>query len=413
MGKTILKNVAVLDTSTCAIEKHAAVTIAAGRIARIDWEDIPADGAEVIDCGGRTLMPGLIDCHLHINMSASSSSQNAILPNSLVAARAVAIMNAILMRGFTTVRDTGGADQGYVQAVEEGTIIGPDLVICGKMLCQSGGHQDVRFPWDDRNADFLRQRLGSKSRLCDGVAEVRRAAREEIRSGARFIKIIANGGVASDKVPLSHLAFSDEEISAAVEEAANADTYVAAHAYSNEAIARCVRLGVKSIEHCVLVSPQTAAMMAENDVTAVPTVATFEALTALGASFGVPPLQVEKANRVRDKVYESLSILKKANVRMAFGTDLTHVDTHRHQSDEFTYRARVLSSPDVLRSATIDAARLLQMEDEIGNVFVGGKANLLVVQGDPTDDVTILSDPRNIRLIMKDGVVVRNDLAGS
>lgn len=408
MGMTILKNVSVLDTSSFSRTRYDSVVIDGDRIVSMNIDPSALGAGDVVDCRDLTLMTGLIDCHVHINMSSSSTVQNATLPNSLVAARATRILNAMLMRGFTTVRDVGGADQGYVLATDEGTIVGPDIVICGKMLCQTGGHQDVRFKWDNQDPDYLRGRLGGKSRMCDGVAEVRRAVREEIRAGAQFIKIIANGGLAANGVPISHLAFSSEEIAAIVEEAAIADTYVAAHAYTDEAISRCVRLGVRSIEHCVFVSPQTAAMMAEKDVTAVPTLATFEALTRPGADSGMTAAQRERAARVKESVYDSLRILKQAGVRMAFGTDLTHLDTHRHQSDEFTYRSRVLASPDVLRAATIDAARLLRKEDEIGNVFTGALANLLVVDGNPAEDVTILSNPDNIKLIMKSGSVVKN-----
>lgn len=404
MSTTILKNVSVLDTASLSVTDYASVIVDGGRVAAMSREASTLEGDATIDCRNLTLMSGLIDCHVHINMSSSSTVQNATLPNSLVAARATRILNAMLMRGFTTVRDVGGADQGYVIATDEGTIVGPDVVICGKMLCQTGGHQDIRFKWDDQDPGYLRGRLGGKSHICDGVAGVRRAVREEIRAGAKFIKIIANGGLAPTGVPISHLAFSSEEIAAIVEEAANADTYVAAHAYTDEAISRCVRLGVRTIEHCVFVTPETAAMMAEKGVFAVPTLATFETVS----DAGMTPAQKERADKAREHAYDALRILREANVPMAFGTDLTHLDTHRHQSDEFTYRSRILGSPDVLRAATTDAARLLRKEDEIGNVFPGALANLILVEGNPAEDVKILSEPDNIKLIMKSGAVVKN-----
>jgi len=410
MTTTVLKNISILNTETCAVTRHDNVVLSGGKIVEINDGSASTQGDEVIDCRNMTLMSGLIDCHVHINMSSWSTPQNATLPNSLVAARATRSLNGMLMRGFTTVRDVGGADQGYVTAIEEGTIVGPDLIICGKMLCQTGGHQDVRFKWDNHDPVFLRYQLGSKSHMCDGVPEVRKAVREEIRAGAQFIKIIANGGLAPTGVPISHLAFSEEEIAAIVEEAAIADTYVAAHAYTDEAIERCVRLGVRTIEHCVFVSEKTARMMADKGTLAVPTMATFEAIGSEGKASTMTPEQLERAMKAKDSAYNAMRILKEANVPMAFGTDLTHTSLHHHQSDEFSYRSRVLSPADVVRSATINAAKVLRKENEIGNVFTGARANLILVDGNPAEDATLLSKPDNIRLIIKNGAVVKNQI---
>jgi|HigsolmetaAR202D_1030399.scaffolds.fasta_scaffold01274_5 Imidazolonepropionase and related amidohydrolases len=409
MKTIVLKNVRVLDTESCEVTHYDNVVLNGGRIAELNHAPVQEDGREVIDCKGLTLMPGLIDCHVHINMSSWSTVQNATLPNSLVAARAARILNGMLMRGFTTVRDVGGADRGYVMAIEEGTIVGPDLVICGKMLCQTGGHQDVRAKWDEQDPEYLRFQLGSKSHICDGVPEVRKAVRQEIRAGAQFIKIIANGGLAPTGVPITHLAFSEEEIAAIVEEAIIADTYVAAHAYTDKAIERCVRLGVRTIEHCVFVSEKTARMMKEKGCFAVPTMATFETLEDKSSS--MTPEQQARAQQARESAYNAMVILKEAGVPMAFGTDLTHISLHYHQSDEFTYRSRVLPAKDVLQSATINAARLLRKEHEIGNVFAGAKANLLLVEGNPAEDATLLSKPVNMRLIIKNGEVIKNTVA--
>jgi imidazolonepropionase-like amidohydrolase len=408
MTALVLKNVGVLDTESCEVTRYDNVVLDGGKIVEINAAPTSEDGKDVIDCGGLTLMPGLIDCHVHINMSSWSTPQNAALHNSLVAARATRILNGMLMRGFTTVRDTGGADKGYVIATDEGTIVGPDLVICGKMLCQTGGHQDVRAKWDNQDPEYLRFQLGSKSHMCDGVPEVRKAVRQEIRAGADYIKIIANGGLAPTGVPINHLAFSEEEIAAIVEEAAIADTYVAAHAYTDKSIERCVRLGVRTIEHCVFVSEETAQMMKEKGCIAVPTMATFETLE--GKSSSMTPEQQERARQARESAYNAMVILKEAGVPMAFGTDLTHISLHHHQSDEFTYRSRVLPAKDVLQSATINAAKVLRKENELGNVFVGAKANLLLVEGNPAEDVTLLSKPDNMKLIIKSGEIVKNTL---
>ena len=206
-------------------------------------------------------MPGLVDAHVHVTSAVIAVGQNAMNYNSLASLRTARVMNGMLMRGFTTVRDLGGADYGLTLAVEEGLIDGPRLVVCGKALGQTGGHSDSRARSDDR-PDFG-HRVGSLGRLVDGVDNLRRACREEIKAGAQFIKLMANGGVASPNDPIHALGYSRAEIEAAVEEADNAGTYVAAHLYTDRAIRRAVECGVHSLEHCNLIQPETAALAAQ------------------------------------------------------------------------------------------------------------------------------------------------------
>lgn len=242
--------------------KNHQLLIRDGRIAAVSSGTIDAPDAIVIDLAGKTLMPGLIDCHVHVVSSSANLGANALLPDSLVAARAAKLMNEMLLRGFTTVRDVGGADYGLKQAQEEGLINGPRLVICGKALSQTGGHTDYRGRFDRRNVDFYAQKLGALGRICNGIDEVRSAAREEIKGGAQFIKVMANGGVSSPSDPIEFLSFSVSELEAIVEEASNAQTYVSAHLYTDEAIRRAVNAGVLSLEHCNLITPETAELAA-------------------------------------------------------------------------------------------------------------------------------------------------------
>jgi imidazolonepropionase-like amidohydrolase len=373
-------------------------------------KEITSASAERIDLRGRTLMPGLIDCHVHVIASSPNLGQNALLPDSLVTARSGQIMRGMLMRGFTTVRDLGGADHGLVTAVEEGALEGPRLVICGKALSQTGGHTDFRGRYDERDRNDFTRRLGSLGRIVDGVDEVRRACREEVKAGANFIKIMANGGVASPTDPIAFYGFSRDEIAAAVEEAEMAQTYVAAHLYTDAAIRRAVELGVRSVEHCNLVTPSTAALMRERAAIACPTLVTYEALKNEGASLGFPAESVAKIEDVRLAGLESLSILRDAGVIMAYGSDLLG-PMHRHQSEEFVIRGRSLPAHEVIRSATIDAAVLLRMEGQVGCVAEGAHADLVVVDGNPLSDLTLLTGQgRHLAAIMKGGRFVKNQI---
>ena len=243
----------------------------------------------------------------------------------------------------------------------------------------------------------------------DGVAEVRRACREEIKEGADLIKVMANGGVSSPTDPIAFLGFSREELSAAVEEAANAATYVAAHLYTDEAISRAVECGVSSIEHANLIAPPTARRIAERGFVVVPTLVTFEALKEEGASLGLPPVSVAKVDDVRLAGLRSLDTLRSAGVTMAYGTDLLGA-MHRHQAREFTIRAQVLPAQEVIASALGVAARLLRLEGRAGTLQPGAYADLILVDGDPLADLSVLADPARMPVIMQAGRFVRKAL---
>jgi len=323
--------------------------------------------------------------------------------------RAVPILGGMLDRGFTTVRDAGGADAGLALAVGQGLAAGPRLFVSGKALSQSGGHGDVRGRFDDADPRPPR-RLGVLSRIADGVDAVRAAAREELRGGARQVKVMASGGVASPTDPIANTQYSRQELEAIVEEAEAAQTYVLAHAYSARAIRRAAECGIRTIEHGNLVDEETARFMAERGVYAVPTLVTYEALAEEGAALGLPPDSVAKIGDVREAGLRSLEIFQRAGVRMAYGTDLLG-EMHRHQSSELVIRARVLPSFEVIRSATTTAAEVLHMEGRLGVIAPGALADLLVVDGNPLADLGLLLDQgEHIEAIMKGGRFYKNRL---
>jgi imidazolonepropionase-like amidohydrolase len=260
----------ILDAASGTLLKDRFVLVEGDTISRVSEQPISAPGARVVDARGRVLMPGLIDCHVHVLASMLNIGRLARMPNVLAVLRAVPILRGMLMRGFTTVRDAGGADWSLAEAVRTGTVQGPRIFPAGRALSQTGGHGDFRERSDVIEPCPCTPKVGAIGRVVDGVDAIRRAVREEIQMGATQIKIMASGGVASPTDPIHYLGFSEDEVRAAVEEASNADTYVMAHAYTGRAIARAVRCGVRTIEHGNLVDAEAARVMADHGAIAVP-----------------------------------------------------------------------------------------------------------------------------------------------
>lgn len=412
MTSILFQNAAILDgTADTALPDHH-VLVEDGMIREVSDRPLKAASARTVDLRGRTLMPGLIDCHVHVIATMADLGANAELPNTLVGLRSAKIMREMLMRGFTTVRDLGGADHGLVMAIEEGLIEAPRLVICGKALSQTGGHTDYRGRYHHRDVDYYGDKAGTLGRVVDGVDAVRRVAREEIKAGAQFIKIMANGGVSSPTDPIAFFGFSDDEVRAAVEEARNAQTYVAAHLYTDAAIRRAVECGVVSVEHGNLITAETARLVREKGAYVVPTNVTFDYLAKEGASLGLPPASISKIEDVRSQGMEALKILHEAGVMMAYGSDLLG-EMHRHQSDEFILRGQVLPAIEVIRSATANAAKVVRQEGKLGVIAPGAHADLVVVEGNPLADLSLLTGQgRHMPAIMKAGRFVKDQIGG-
>lgn len=404
--QTLFLNAAITD-ATRAEPRMGHVLVEDGVIRDVEARTGQADGREVIDLRGRTLMPGLVDSHVHVVASTMDLTMNAQLPDALAVLRSLPIMKGMLDRGFTTVRDVGGAPPALSEAIDEGLIPAPRVVACGKALSKTGGHADNRPRIDTHDATRWARNYGALGRVADGVDEVRRAARQELRQGARFIKVMANGGVSSPTDPIAWQGYSASELTALVEEARDAQTYVSAHLYQPDAIVRALQAGVHSLEHCNNIDAAAAQLAAACGAVAVPTLVTYEALFEDGAALGLSPVSIGKIEAVRSNGLGSLSILRDAGVTMAFGTDLLG-PAHARQSQEFAIRARVLPAAEIFASATTVGAKLCGMAGEIGVVAPGGRADLLVVEGAPLTDIAVLADPlRTVLLVMKGGAVHR------
>ena len=408
-AQVLFKNALLFDGVSPEPLERASVLVEGGRIKEVSDGQITAAEAEVVDLAGRTLMPGLIDAHFHAIAVDVDIAKIGTMPRSLVYQHARVILEGALQRGFTTVRDAGGADYGLARACDTDLIQGPRVFYSGRALTQTGGHADFR----DLEADafcLCCLRGTGFERIADGVTEVRRAARDELRKGATQIKIMASGGVASPTDPIWNLQYSEEEIRAIVWEASSWRTYVMAHAYTAEAIRRCVEFGVRSIEHANLIDAETAAFCAEQGAFVVPTLVTYEMLYRLGPELGFPEVSLQKLEDVRGAGLQALELLKSAGVRMGLGTDLLGA-MHPHQNREFAIRAEVLSPYEVLTQATSNNAELLGRKGELGEVRAGALADLIVVQDNPLEDVSVLNtDGAAILFIMKGGKVFKNAL---
>jgi imidazolonepropionase-like amidohydrolase len=407
MSRTLLKNASILDVDAGTLLGERDVLIDDGKIAEIGDTRLTVSDATVIDVKGKVLMPGLCDAHVHVIVPINSFLQLTKWSPFYAALRAMPILEGMLMRGFTTVRDAGGADFGLARAVEEKLIASPRILYSGKAISQTGGHGDMRSAGEN---EFDRHYyVPSLGRIADGVDAVRLAARDEIRRGASQVKLMVGGGIASYTDPIHFVQFSGEEIRAAVEEAENAGKYVMAHAYTARCIQHAVRNGVRSIEHGNFLDDETAMMMKERNAILVPTLVAYTTMWDEGLDIGMPPELHAKIKYVLDIGSNQLEVARRHGVKMAYGTDLIG-PIHRHQSMEFKIRGEVLPAIEVIRSATSYAAELFQMEDQIGKVQTGLRADLLVVDGNPLDDLGLLQDPSRLSLIMKDGDIYRNVL---
>ncbi|MCO8642926.1 amidohydrolase family protein [Burkholderia multivorans] len=407
MTITVLQGGNVLDLERGVLLEHHHVVIEGERIVEVTDRAVDFPNAQVIDARGKTVMPGFIDCHVHVLASNANLGANATQPNILAAIRSLPILDAMLSRGFTSVRDAGGADWGLMQAVDTGLVAGPRIFPSGKALSQTGGHGDFRPRGDLLEPCSCCFRTGAIARVVDGVESVRLAVREEIQKGATQIKIMASGGVASPTDPIANTQYSEDEIRAIVDEAEAANTYVMAHAYTGRAIARAVRCGVRTIEHGNLVDEGAAQLMHQHGAFVVPTLVTYDALAKHGAAFGLPADSVAKVASVQQKGRESLEIYAKAGVKMGFGSDLLG-EMHAFQSGEFRIRAEVLGNLEALRSATTVAAEIVNRVGQLGVVAAGAMADLVVLDGNPLDDIGVVAgEGERIACVLQRGKLVK------
>lgn len=410
MTQYLLKNAAVFDGNSAELAEND-VLVENGRIAEIGPK-LSAANATKLDLAGQTLMPGIIDAHVHVYASELNLTSNMRRPWTYLAQYAHGFLGNMLSYGVTSIRDVGGGDYGLAQALANGLVKGPRLFYGGRLLSTTGGHADWR-PGQEDDHDHHLCNCGSIDQkmavLVDGPEAVLRAVREELRRGADHIKLLASGGVASPNDPVDNLQFTDEEIRTICDEVTRHGKYVAAHCHPAAAIERSVRLGVRTIEHGTLIDDATARYVAEQGAYIVPTMAVIFAFAEDGAKHGLPPASVRKIGEVVGHAQGGMERMKKAGCKIGFGSDLLGPQHTRHGT-EFTLRKEVFTPLEILRQATSMNAEILKRSGEIGCVRVGARADLIAVRGNPLEDIELLAaQGRNLSLIMRDGVAYKNE----
>ncbi|MET0543072.1 MAG: amidohydrolase family protein [Variovorax sp.] len=412
MSQTIFTNANLVLDGFDDLQRSFEVLVEDGTVRALS--NMPLErpqGANIIDVGGRTLMPGLIDAHAHI-MGLSLTPKNIASPASEIAIASEHYLRNCLMDGFTTIREAGGADHATAHMLATGAIEGPRLFYSGKALTQTGGGADFRTP--DENLDPCGHvgPFSNMSVIADGVDEVRKAAREELRKGASQIKLFASGGVVFPAEGHStRYEFSEAEIAAVVEEATARNTYVMAHVYTDEGVRRCLKAGVRSIEHANFVSEETVQMMADAGAFLVPTFISLQQRVESAAHTHLPEAIVRNIEHTIERGRQVYAWARKHKVSIGLGTDLWGPDAQKSQLREFEMRMTLDTPANILRSATVTNADLLMSKGLLGTIAEGAHADLLIVDGDPLTDLRVLLDPqKNLKFIMKGGVVCKNEM---
>jgi len=410
MAQLLFKNFQLLEPEVGELQGGFELLVEGDKVKETSGKPIKAPGADVIDCGGRTMMPGLIDSHVHVILSEVNIGYLESIPLTLMTARAARLMLGMINRGFTTVRDTGGADWGIKAAVDAGDIPGPRLFIAGAAIGPTGGHSDPRKRTDFGMRCHCCNAMRFGMRQSDGVSEVLKSVREQMRQGADHIKIMMSGGVASPYDPLDSLQFSPAEVAAAVQEATAFGRYVCAHAYTPEAMTRAAHGGVRVIEHGNLIDDPTAKLMAEKGMFMVANLVAYYAMRERAAEYGMTGDMLAKNDLVIDGGLRSLETCKRAGVPVGYGTDLLGA-LQVEESREFLIRSEVLSPLEIIRSATTVGARIVRQEGKIGTLKAGAYADLILIDGNPLKNLGLFQDQgKHLAAIMKGGKFHKNSL---
>ena len=405
----VIRDVAVLDCTGRDPSGRHDVVVRDGRIAAIHRAGEVARGsgdARQIDGAGTTLMPGLTDAHVHFALigKRGDHGDDPLIDHVL---RVAAYIDGALDEGFTTVRDAGGLEPAWANAVEKGLVRGPRILPSGSALSQTGGHGDDRAAHEAVHRGESVPGAIARHAIVDGVDEVRRAVREQLRRGATQIKLLASGGIVSPTDPFDSVQFSADEIAAAVEVASGWHTYVLAHCHTSPAMDVAIENGVRSIEHGTILEEATARRMKELGVFMVPTLQTMDKLIAHPDWWGLRADKVALLEDARTKAYASVKLADALGVRVASGSDVVGPWQGR-RGEELAIKAKLLGAHKAILSATAVNAALFRMEDRIGTVEQGKDADLILVSGEPLDRIDLLADPSCLPLVVQGGRVVKD-----
>ncbi|HEX6872291.1 MAG TPA: amidohydrolase family protein [Micromonosporaceae bacterium] len=410
MGRTILRGTFMLDC-TGAEPRDDAVSIAVegDRIAEISSSTSTGAPDQVLDLGGLTLLPGLLDLHSHLGVISWQPHEG--YSGAMIAALMFDNARRCLASGHTTVRETGGADHGLVSVIERGLVEGPRVYPSGRSICQTSGHGDMRPLWWEHHCNVGYPGLAQLSTVADGVDEVRKAARENFRAGATQLKACMSGGILSHYDKLTDTQLSFEELAVMVEEAAARGTYVTGHAVNSAAIELGLRAGLRCFEHAFFLSRETADHIVAADASVVFTLGVLDRLARNGAEWGISADRIAKIAEVRRASLSSLEIARDAGVRIGCGTDLIGPE-QSGRGGEIGLRADILGARKAIESATRVNAEIMGLGADLGTLEAGKLADVIAVRGNPVEDPWILQDADNVVFVMKAGVVYKNTLTG-
>lgn len=404
--RLVIRDVALIDATGREPEGRVDVLLEEGRIARIgDVGDVATD-VPAVDGAGTTLLPGLTDAHVHFALIGVKGDHGTD-PWVVHVLDVSSVIEGALQEGFTTVRDAGGLEPAWAQAVATGKLRGPRILPAGSPLSQTGGHADTRQRHEAVHQAQTIPGLVAGNEVVDGIDEVVRAAREQLRRGATQIKLMASGGVISPTDPLHSLQLSVAEIAAVVDVARSWDTYVMAHCHTTPSIEMALDAGVRSIEHGSILEPETARRMAAAGAFMVPTLQTMESFSAHPDRMGLAPEKIALLDGFVRQAYDSIGVARDAGVKLASGSDVVGPWQGR-RGEELMYKARVTGAHEAIVSATRTNAELFMLEDEIGTVETGKRADLVLVTGQPLDDIAIMAEPDNVVVVLQDGVVMKD-----
>ena len=415
----VFENFLLFDGKSTALRGGVRLLIEGNRIKRIAaGEMAPPDGARIIDCGGRVVMPGLIDAHWHTIFAALSVDALFAADVGYIFLAASAQAERTLMRGFTTVRDLGGPSFALKQAIDEGLVKGPRIFPSGAMITTTGGHGDMRplsdLPRSPGGPLSYIERTGNAG-IADSADEVRLRVREQLLQGATQIKLVGGGGVASWRTTLDMFTFSEPEFRAGVEAAADRNTYVTVHAYPPGQIQRAITAGAQCIEHGHLMDEKTAMLMADKDI--------WLSTQPFVSEDDTPPMVGQSRTNLLQVIAGTSTVyaLAKAHkIKTAFGTDLLFSSTiTEHQGRMLTHLTRWHDNAAILKMATSVNAELLAMsgprnpyQGKLGVIEEDALADLLVVDGNPINDIELIAKPdTNLSVIMKDGKIYKDTLS--
>lgn len=418
-GKVLFRNLRLFDGIADTVRSGVQVLVDGGRIVSVDTTNSPAPAdARTIDCGGRVLMPGLIDAHWHTLFAALPLAVLATADPGYIFAAATAEAERTLLRGFTTVRDLGGPVFAFKQAIDDGLIAGPRIYPSGPMITTSGGHGDMRMLSDlPRSSSRLSsiEQMGA-AMIADSVGEVQMRTREQLLQGASQLKIVGGGGVSSPRSPLDMSTFSETDLRAAVAVANDWNTYVTVHAYAPNTIQRAIAAGAACIEHGHLMDEETAKLMADKGVwlSIQPFMSAEDAVPLTGPS-------QDRLHQVIAGTLTAYELARKHKLKTAFGSDMLFSPAVTvRQGKMLTHLARWYGNSEILKMATSTNAELLGLSNrrnpypgKLGVIEQGAFADLLVIDGNPLETIGLIEDPgKNLRIVMKDGHIYKNTLAG-